>query len=117
MSLRFVKMAFGATVLAFLGATASPCASSYIQSFERSANSVTLYSKSGALRIEVCSDRIIHVVASPTRKIPAAIVPAVIGQCNDSDFRVVSSESMVAIHTPALQVSVDRATGTLRFFS
>ena len=117
MSLRFVKMTLGATALALLSAISSPCASSYIQSFERSTNGVTLYSESGALRIEVCSDRIIHVVASPTREIPAAIVPTVVRQCDDSDFRIVSSKSTVAIRTTALQVSVDRVTGTLRFVS
>lgn len=77
MPLRLMQRAFWAAVLAFLGATCSLCVSSNIQSFERNRNNVTLYSKNGALRIEVCSDRIIHVVASPTREIPAAIVPTV----------------------------------------
>ncbi|MGD1062751.1 MAG: glycoside hydrolase family 31 protein [Terracidiphilus sp.] len=104
-------------MLAFLSATSSPCASRYIQSFERITNSVTIYSESGALRIEVCSDRMIHVVASPTREIPLPIVPVVTGQCNDSDFKVVSNKSTVVIHTAALQVSIDRETGALSFLS
>ncbi len=112
-----MKIHFGAAVLAFLSATSSPCASSYIESFERSPNSVTLYSGSGALRIEVCSDRMIHVVASPTREIPLPIVPIVTGQCNDSDFKVVSNKSLVAIHTAALEVRVDRVSGAIRFIS
>ena len=116
-SLRFAKIAFGAAVLAFLSATPSPCASSYIQSVQRSANSVTIYSESGALRIEVCSDRMIHVVASPTREIPLPIVPVVVGECNDSDFKVVPDKAMVAIHTAALEVRVDRVTGAIRIIS
>src|ERR1039458_9230158 len=47
----------------------------------------------GALRVAVCSDRIVHVVASPTREIPAAIVPTVIGECNDSKFKIESTKS------------------------
>jgi len=59
----------------------------------------------------------IHVVASPTREIPLPIVPVVTGQCNDSDFKVVSNKSTVVIHTAALQVSIDRETGALSFLS
>ncbi|MGB8029917.1 MAG: glycoside hydrolase family 31 protein [Terracidiphilus sp.] len=78
---------------------------------------MTLNSKEGVLRIDVCSDRIIHVIASPIRKIPPGMVPAVIHPCNDNDFKVVSDKSMVAIHTAALQISVDRETGALGFLS
>ena len=117
MPLRLMQRAFWAAVLAFLGATCSLCASSNIQSFERNRNNVTLYSKNGALRIEVCSDRIIHVVASPTREIPAAIVPTVIGQCNGGDFKVASDKTTVTVSTGAVQVSVNRASGAIRFVS
>lgn len=110
-------MQFGLSVLVFLGATSSYCVSSRIQSFERDTNGVTLYSDGGALRLEVCSDHIVHVVAGPTREIPSAIVPAATGQCNDSDFKVASNESTIVIRTVALEVSVNRATGSLRFLS
>lgn len=112
-----MNIAFRATVLALLGSTNPSCAASYVQSFERSASGVTFYSESGALSVEVCSGSIIHVVASPTREIPAAIVPTVIHPCQDNKFKVVSDKATVVIQTPALQVSVDRASGTLRFLS
>src|SRR5208337_1172417 len=54
---------------------------------------------------------------SPTRKIPAAIVPTVIHRCEDNDFKVLSDKAAIKIVTPALQVSVDRASGTLRFLT
>ena len=116
-SLRFMSIAFGILVLVFLGSTTSPCASSPIQFFERNSTGVTLYSNGGAVQIDVCSDRIVHVIASPTPKIPPAIVPTVIHLCRDSNFKVVSDKSTVAIRTAALEISIDRETGALRFLS
>lgn len=116
-SLRFVSIAFGALVLAILGSTTSHCASGPIQSFERNSAGATLYFKGEVLRIDVCSERIIHVMASPTPKIPPAIVPAVIHPCRDSNFKVVSNKLTVTIQTAALEISIDRETGTLRFLS
>ena len=116
-SFRLKDIAFGASVLALLLSTNPSYSASYVQSFERNASGVTLYSASGALSVEVCSDSIIHVVASPTRKIPAAIVPTVVHPCEDSAFKVVSDKAAIIIQTHGLQVSVDRASGTLRFLS
>lgn len=108
---------FGAVVLVILGPTKSLCASSPIQSFERNSTGVTLYSDIGAVRVDVCSDRIIHVVASPPQKLSPAIVPAVIHPCHDSIFKVEWNKSTVAIRTAALEISIDRGTGALRFLS
>jgi alpha-D-xyloside xylohydrolase len=113
----FMRVALVAAALGVLGTTLTFCASSKVQTFERNTNGATLYSESGALRVSVCSDRIVHVVASPAREIPAAIVPAVIGECNDSHFKIESNESKISVRTAALEVSVDRATGAVRFLS
>ena len=112
-----MRVALVAAALGVLGTTLTFCASSKVQTFERNTNGATLYSESGALRVSVCSDRIVHVVASPAREIPAAIVPAVIGECNDSHFKIESNESKISVRTAALEVSVDRATGAVRFLS
>ena len=113
----FIRVALVAAALVVSSSTFSFCFSSQIQSFERNANGATLYSESGALRVAVCSDRIVHVVASPTREIPAAIVPTVIGECNDSKFKIESNKSNISVRTAALEVSVDRVTGVVRFLS
>lgn len=113
----FTKVVLAAAVLAVSGTTLSYCASSEIRSFEQNANGATLYTKSGALRIAVCSDRIVHVVASPVREIPVAIVPTVIGECNDHEFKIESNKSTISVRTVALEVIVDRATGAIRFLT
>jgi alpha-D-xyloside xylohydrolase len=111
------KAVLAVAALVFSGSTLSYCAGNEIRSFERNANGATLYADGGALRITVCSDRIVHVVASPAREIPVAIVPAVIGECNDTQFRIESNKSKISVRTAALEVSVDRATGAVRFLT
>jgi len=96
------KAVLAVAALVFSGSTLSYCAGNEIRSFERNANGATLYADGGALRITVCSDRIVHVVASPAREIPVAIVPAVIGECNDTQFRIESNKSKISF---ALQLS------------
>ena len=113
----FTRVVFAAAALVVSGTALSYCASSEIRSFEQNANGATLYAESGALRIAVCSDRIVHVVASPVREIPVAIVPAVIGECNDREFKIESNKSTISVRTTALEVSVDRATGVVRFLT
>jgi len=113
----FMRVTLVATALVVSSTKSSFGASSKVQSFERNANGATFYSESGALRIAVCADRIVHVVASPTREIPSAIVPTVIGECKDGQFKIESNKSKISVRTAALEVSVDRATGALQFLS
>ena len=78
---RLMNLIFVTTVLALLGPANSPCAPSTTQSFERSRIGVTLHSSSGILHVDICSERVIHVVASATDEIPKPIVPTVIRPC------------------------------------
>jgi alpha-D-xyloside xylohydrolase len=114
---RIVSIALGAIVLNLASLTEPALATSYVQSFDRGASGVTIYSESGALSIEACAGSIVHVVASPTRKIPAAVVPTVVHECQDHDVKIISDKSTVSLRTPVLQVSVDRISGVLRFLT
>ena len=86
------------------------------QEFERIANGVLVHSTPAAVRIEVCSERAIHVVAGETDNQPA-LVPAVIRPCSGAAFSISSVQGSVQIHTSALQVAIDRKTGSVRFLS
>jgi len=57
------------------------------QEFERIANGVLVHSTPAAVRIEVCSERAIHVVAGETDNQPA-LVPAVIRPCSGAAFSI-----------------------------
>ena len=88
-----------------------------VKTFTRDVNGVTVVSLAGTMRIEVCGDRAIHVVASPTSEIPASKVPVAIQPCNAQNFQIVSVKKKIKLSTNALTVSVDTETGALTFFS
>ncbi|MGB8030497.1 MAG: TIM-barrel domain-containing protein [Terracidiphilus sp.] len=84
---------------------------------ERSQDGVVLHSSSETLRVAVCSERVIHVVASATDEISKPIVPIVIRPCGGAAFTVSSNASTVSIKTSALKVEIDRATSSVRFLT
>ena len=87
------------------------------QAIERSSNGVALHSSSGTLHVAVCSERVIHIVASATDENAKPIVPAVIRPCGGAPFTVSSSASAVSIKTSALRIEIDRATNSVRFLT
>ncbi len=87
------------------------------QAMERSQDGVVLHSSSETLRVAVCSERVIHVVASATDEISKPIVPIVIRPCGGAAFTVSSNASTVSIKTSALKVEIDRATSSVRFLT
>jgi len=89
----------------------------HAQEIERSAKGVTLHSSTGALRVSVCSDRVIRVEASLTGEFQKSIVPAVIRPCGGAAFAISSNASTVSIKTGVLKVEIDRATSSVRFLT
>ncbi len=87
------------------------------QVIERSANSVTLRSSTGAVRVSVCSDRVIRVEANLNGEFPKSIVPDVIRPCGGAPFTSSSNASTVSITTDVLKVEIDRATSSVRFLT
>ena len=89
----------------------------HAQAIERSANGVTVHSSTGALRVSVCSDRVIRVEANLTGEFPKSIVPTVIRPCGGAAFTTSSNASTVSIKTSVLKVEIDRATNSVRFLT
>jgi alpha-D-xyloside xylohydrolase len=87
------------------------------QAIERSQDGVVLHSASGTLHVAVCSERVIHVVASATGEISKPIVPVVIRPCGGVPFKVSSDATTVSIKTGALRVEINRATDSVRFLT
>jgi alpha-D-xyloside xylohydrolase len=87
------------------------------QAIERSTDGVALHSSSGTLHVAVCSERVIHIVASATDEIAKPVVPTVIRPCGGAPFTVSSGASTVLIKTSALRVEIDRATNSVRFLT
>ncbi|MGE5082423.1 MAG: TIM-barrel domain-containing protein, partial [Acidobacteriota bacterium] len=69
----------------------------------------------GTMRIELCGDRVVHVVASPTAEIPSPKVPVVVQPCKAQNFQVASDKNKIKLSTEELTISVDRLTSGLSF--
>jgi alpha-D-xyloside xylohydrolase len=88
-----------------------------VKESHKDSNGVTFTTAAGAMRIEVCGDRVIHVVASPTSEIPNAKVPVVTQPCKADKIEVQSANNEVKLSTEAVVVKVDLATGAVSFLS
>jgi len=115
----FLKPSFSMPVLLtlFVASIAAPAFSLDSSKVERKADGVTIHSANGMLHVAVCSERVIHVVASTTDVIPKSIVPAVIHPCGGAPFKVSTDASTVSIKTDAIRVEIDRAANSVRFLS
>jgi hypothetical protein len=74
-----------------------------MKGFHRDASGVTFRTASGTIRIELCGDRVIHVVASQGSEIPAAKVPIAIQpclRCTDTAATQSRPRKMLALSPP-----------------
>ena len=88
-----------------------------VKESRRDASGVTFRTTAGVMRVEVCGDRVIHVVASRTSEIPNPRVPIVTQPCRRNDFQVSFGRKVVKLSTAALTITIDPATGALSFSS
>jgi alpha-D-xyloside xylohydrolase len=88
-----------------------------IKESHQDANGVTLQTAGGAMRIEACGDRVIHILASPTAEFPSPKVPVVTEPCRASNLVVKVGKKDVKVSTAALTVSVNTLTGAVSFLS
>jgi alpha-D-xyloside xylohydrolase len=88
-----------------------------IKGSHQDASGVTLQAAGGAMRIEACGDRVIHVVSSPTAEFPTPKVPVVAEPCHASNIVVKVGKKDVKVSTAEVTVSVDTATGAVTFLS
>jgi alpha-D-xyloside xylohydrolase len=88
-----------------------------VKESHKDSNGVTFTTPDGAMRIEVCGDRVIHVVASPSPEIPNARVAVVTKPCKADNLQVQSAKDEVKLLTEAIAVTVDLATGAVTFLS
>ena len=86
-----------------------------VKEFHRDSNGVTFTTTAGTMRIELCGDRVVHVVASPTAEIPSPKVPVVVQPCKAQNFQVASDKNKIKLSTEELTISVDRLTSGLSF--
>jgi len=87
-----------------------------VQGFDQRPDGVSFTLKSGALRVEVCSDSIVHIVYSPNAAFPASHNFVVThGAWPQTHFAVQPTDKTVAIATFELKVTVGRDDGTVSY--
>src|SRR5690242_9498157 len=64
-----------------------------VKEFHRDSNGVTFTTTAGTMRIEVCGDRVVHVIASPTAEISTPEVPIVLQSCKAKTLQVASDKN------------------------
>src|SRR5579872_1659487 len=87
------------------------------QGYERTTSGVVVHSSGAVARLDVCSESVIHVVASLTEGLQQSVVPAVTRQCTGTPYTVSSDASHVYLRTKQLKVEVDKKTGAVRFWT
>jgi alpha-D-xyloside xylohydrolase len=80
-------------------------------------NGITWRTASGTMRVELCGDRVVHVIATPMSELPTPKVPIVVQACRADNVQVKNGEKAVTLSTSAITASVDVATGALTFLS
>ena len=88
-----------------------------VKQFQKDSNGVTLRTAAGMMRVEFCGDRVVHVVATRASQIPTPKVPIVVGPCKGDDVHINIAKQEIRLSTATLAVSVDTATGGIRFLS
>jgi alpha-D-xyloside xylohydrolase len=113
---RYVALTFVIAVCATV-ARAGNNSQFSIKESHRDANGVTLRTTAGAMRIEFCGDRVVHVVASRTSEIPTPKVPVVTQPCRAENVQIETGKDKVKLHNGAIAVTIDTATGAVSFIS
>src|SRR5438874_8954262 len=88
------------------------------QNLERTNNVAIIHSDTGLVRIEACSDSVIHVVAGPAASHPTKpIVPTVIQPCLNTKFTIGADGYRIRVQTTKIKVEVDKHTGAIQFLT
>jgi alpha-D-xyloside xylohydrolase len=90
----------------------------YAQDLERTDNGAVIHSAEGLVRVEVCSDSVIHIVAGPAASHPEKpVVPTVIQPCSGAKFTASSEGPHESLLTTKVKIEVDKQTGAVRFLT
>jgi alpha-D-xyloside xylohydrolase len=99
----------------FILACTTPACQSAAEALERTSNGAIVRYPTGVVRVEVCSDRVVHIVSGITLISAEPAVPVVIRPCAGAMFTTSSDSSGVHILTSTLRVDVSANNGVAQF--
>ena len=104
-----------AIIFLLAGITSGKAAPIPVAAVNRDVEGITLTMQPGTLRLQVCTDRIVRVIYSPTGAIPKLENFVVIAKWTPVPFQLRDDAQAVTILTAKMQVRVDKADGSLHF--
>jgi alpha-D-xyloside xylohydrolase len=117
MSISSYRALLSLSIFTLAAGLAAPAPRAHAESIERTANGVIVHSAKGVVQVELCSDRVVHVLAGATAVPAKNIVPAVIRPCASAAFTTSSDGAGFHIQTHALKIDIDRGSGSVRFLA
>ena len=78
---------------------------------------ITFRTASGAMRIEFCGDRVVHVIASRTADLPTPKVPVVTQACRAGALKAETRNNEIRLSSSAVTVVVNPENGAITFLS
>ena len=102
---------------ALLTSTVWAAATYTVTSASKYSQGVNLKLSKGAMRVEVCTPTIIHVLVSPSDSIPDQLVPVVIHHWTPVPFKYRETPSTLFIDTGQTEVKITRNTGAVAFLN
>ncbi len=88
-----------------------------VKQLQRDSNGVTFQTEAGTVRVEICGDRVVHVVASRTSELLRPKVPVVTSPCKADRLQIMSGKNNIKLQTDAISVDVDTGSGAVTFRS
>ena len=87
-----------------------------VESFQTDSSGITLKMNIGKMRIEICTEDIIHVMYTPFVNLPEQVVPVVNREWSSVPFKVESDEKLIILKTRSLEIRLNQRTGSVGFY-
>lgn len=88
-----------------------------VKESKQDSGGITFRTASGTMRIELCGDRVAHVVASPNSEIPKPKVPVLMQPCRANALQTKVGKKEIKLSSATMTVVVNAASGAVTFFS
>lgn len=106
---------FAACLLAVGFASSVPHSSA--EEIEQTTNGASVRTAMGVVRVEVCSDVVVHILSNATGSPIKSLVPTVVRPCVGGQFSISHDASHLYLRTGKLKVEVALDTGAVRFLT
>src|ERR1039458_8764469 len=84
---------------------------------ERTANGAIIRTATGVVRVDVCSDTVVHILENATGSPIKSLVPTVVRPCAGAQFTNSSDDTHLYLRTAKLKVDIARNSGSVRFLT